>query len=564
MLLLIGFAFLAGIVTVLSPCILPVLPVVLSGSVGGGKARPWGIITGFVASFTAFTLTLAALVQALGLSADVLRWIAAGLVIVFGLVMVVPPLKDAFQSLASRLTARGTAVGKPKAGFWSGVVLGLSLGLVWTPCVGPIMASVISLALTQSLDAGSFAITFAYALGTAIPLFVIMQGGRALLNRFPFFTKHSGGIQKIFGVLMLVTGAALLFGWDRQFQTSLLQAFPQYGQGLTSWEDQDFIRREIEKRDVQGSETPTAANPGEQYSIEGGQSWINSEPLAMESLKGKVVLVDFWTYSCINCLRTIPYLKSWDEAYRDKGLVIIGVHSPEFAFEKELANVQNAVKDLGIRYPVVQDNDFTIWKRYANRFWPAHYFFDREGKLRYTHYGEGRYKESEILIQALLGEKGPLTAEQVPATKPELRPGTPETYLGYRRAAAFSSPEKVVRDASAEYSFPAALELHRWALSGPWTHEGEAVKSEGPAKLRLRFQARRIYLVIQPPPGMAPPEVRLRVDGKPTLTPDAPDGLLKLGGDRLYQLFDGSSPTEGVLEVEVGGAGVRLFAFTFG
>ncbi|NNM66939.1 MAG: cytochrome c biogenesis protein CcdA [Spirochaetales bacterium] len=257
MFVLIVFAFLAGVVTILSPCVLPILPVILSGSIGAGKLRPWGIIVGFIVSFTVFTLTLSAIVQAFHVSADVLRWVAAGLIFVFGVVMVVPQLKDLFLMAATRLTSRATQTPRKKTGgFWSGVVLGFSLGLVWTPCVGPIMASVITLALSQTVDLGAVLITLSYTTGTSLPLLLIVLGGRGLLNRFPSLTKNTGKIQRVFGVLMILTAVALFTGADRMIQTWLLETFPQYGSGLTSLEHQKAVQNALEARDKALGVTP--------------------------------------------------------------------------------------------------------------------------------------------------------------------------------------------------------------------------------------------------------------------------------------------------------------------
>ncbi|MBN2736376.1 MAG: sulfite exporter TauE/SafE family protein [Spirochaetales bacterium] len=320
MLVLIFFAFLAGIVTVLSPCILPVLPVVLSGSVGEGKSRPWGIITGFIISFSFFTLTLSTIVQWLGVSPDVLRWVAAVVVLIFGLIMVVPPLKMLFSQFVSRMLAKRKTSAKKDArqGFGSGLTLGISLGLVWTPCVGPIMASVITLSLTANVDFGSVIITIAYSLGTAIPLFLIMQGGRGLLKRFPFFTRHSEKIQKIFGILMIVTAITLVTGLDRRFQSFVLDIFPGYGQGLTAIENNQAVQEELKNLGESDKKNDGETDDLSYDSLSLGGNWFNSPELDPEDLKGKVVLIDFWTYSCINCIRTLPYLKAWDEKYRDK------------------------------------------------------------------------------------------------------------------------------------------------------------------------------------------------------------------------------------------------------
>jgi len=556
MLLLIGFAFLAGIVTVLSPCILPVLPVVLSGGIGGGKARPWGVITGFTASFTVFTLTLSTLVQTLGLDPDLLRWVAAGLILLFGLVLVVPVLKDKFMAWTTALVSRSSAPvkpGKPAGGYWAGLVLGLGLGLVWTPCVGPIMASVISLALSQSVDASSIFITLAYTFGTAIPLFFIMIGGRTLLNKAPWFTKHSSGIQRGFGVLMVVTAVALFSGADRAFSTWLLTTFPSYGSGLTAIENQAPVKAELAKRSA------TLAAPGSGAAVPdpltlGQGAWINSAPLTLEGLKGKVVLVDFWTYSCVNCVRTIPYLRAWYEKYKDKGLVIVGVHSPEFAFERSEANVRRASAEFKVSWPVVQDNAFGIWNAYQNQYWPAHYLYDRTGKLLETHFGEGNYAETEAAIAQALGTTVAVTPviDAVPVAE---GPKTPETYLGYGRGQRFSSPEPVKADTPASYSLPAALTADHWGFQGSWTIGKEASRGSLGSSLELRYQGSRVYIVMSPG-GTTATKVKVSVDGValPGLTVDA---------DRMYQPVDLPAKMGGLLRLEFEGP-IQVYAFTFG
>ncbi len=549
MLLLIGFAFLAGVVTVLSPCILPVLPVVLSGGISGGKSRPWGVITGFIASFTVFTLTLSSLVQALGLNPDLLRWISAGLIAVFGIVLVVPAFKDAFLAWTTRLVTRNTSVkpGKPKGGYWSGLVLGLGLGVVWTPCVGPIMASVITLALSSSVDSASVFITLAYTLGTAIPLFLIMNGGRALLQRVPWLTKHSSGIQRGFGVLMLATAIALFTGADRLFSSWILQVFPNYGSGLTAIENQDSVKAELTKR------TPVSAVSSADPLTLGQGVWINSDPLTLAGLKGKVVLVDFWTYSCVNCVRTLPYLRDWYSKYQDKGLVIVGVHSPEFAFERSEANVRQATKDLKVTWPVVQDNAFGIWNAYQNQYWPAHYLYDRDGKLIETHFGEGSYAETEAAIAKALGTT--VAASKVDAIAIADGTKTPETYLGYGRGERFASPETVKTDAALAYSVPSALPADKWALGGTWTVT-KAYSQTQKGSLELQYQGARVYLVMGPVEGQANPVVKVKVDGK--ALPD-----VKVDGERMFQVVDMPGQTGGHLKLDFNGS-VRVYAFTFG
>jgi cytochrome c biogenesis protein CcdA/thiol-disulfide isomerase/thioredoxin len=555
MLLLIGFAFLAGIVTVLSPCILPVLPVVLSGGIGGGKARPWGVITGFTASFTVFTLTLSTLVQWLGLDPDVLRWAAAGLILVFGVVLVVPALKDRFMAWTTALVTRSSSVrpGKPVGGFWSGLVLGLGLGLVWTPCVGPIMASVISLALSQTVDASSVFITLAYTLGTSIPLFLIMAGGRSLLNRVPWFTKHASAIQRGFGALMIVAAVALFSGGDRAFSNWLLATFPQYGSGLTAIENQSAVQAELDKRAKALAPAPTDASRAADLLTLGQGAWINSEPLTLAGLKGKVVLVDFWTYSCVNCVRTLPYLRDWYQKYAKDGLVIVGVHSPEFAFERSEANVRRAAAELKVTWPVVQDNAFGIWNAYQNQYWPAHYLYDRTGKLIETHAGEGNYAETEAAIAKALGV--PVATGTVADAIPVVQgPQTPETYLGYGRGTRFDSPEEVKPDQEEVYSFPNTLANDYWALKGPWTITKEGSQGGAGTALNLHYQGARVYLVMRP--VGKPVQVKVTVDGRP-------QPPVTVDGDRMYTPVNLPEQTGGLVHLEFDGP-IVVYAFTFG
>lgn len=587
MVLLIAFSFLAGIVTVLSPCILPVLPVVLSGSVGGGKARPLGIIAGFVLSFSIFTLTLSAIVEALNVPPDTLRSIAATTILVFGVFMVVPSLKERFSAVATALISRRQTVGglKPvQRGFWSGLTLGVGLGVVWTPCVGPIMASVISLALSRSVDAGSVIITLAYAAGTSVPLFLIMQGGRKLLDRFSFLSRNTDKIQKGFGVLMVVSALALFSGADRKFQALLLDAFPGYGAGLTAIEDNEAVRGALDSLgdtpelsiagtvDAAGKEMPDPLTLGSGV-------WLNSPPLTLEGLKGKVVLVDFWTYSCVNCIRTLPYLRAWHDAYAKAGFVIVGVHSPEFAFEKSEANLRKAMTELGVVWPVVQDNEFGIWRAYSNRYWPAHYLYDREGKLVSTHFGEGAYEETERLIRGLLAEgggarttgefadlSGALASARISGSLPVAEKRSPETYLGYGRGARFASPEAPARDLSAAYNVPATLEDDRWAFGGKWTIEKERSVGEAGSSLSFHFNAAKVYLVINPMSGEesgSAVKATVTVDGRRVSGGDVREGVLSLDGDRLYTLLDLKEPSSGTINITFDGR-AAVYAFTFG
>src|SRR3990167_7742555 len=417
MMLLIAFAFLAGVITILSPCILPILPIVLSSTIGGkeiGKSRPIGVVIGFVLSFTFFTLFLSTIVRFSGISADALRLVSVLVIAGFGASLLIPQFQVLLERLFSKL-AGFIPSNQNRTGFGGGLLIGFSVGLLWTPCVGPILASVISLAITGTVTFDAFLITLAYSLGTAIPMFLIMLGGQNALRRVPWLLSNTARIQKLFGVLMILVAIGIYFNVDRRFQTYILNAFPKYGIGLTKFEDNELIRNQLDKK--AGTEVkkedmgkplfdliePKGVKAPE---IIPGGVWFNSEPLTLEKLRGKVVIIDFWTYSCINCQRTLPYLRDWNKKYKDKGLVIIGVHAPEFEFEKSEKNVADAIKDFKLTYPIVQDNEFETWRAYNNRYWPAKYFIDKEGYIRYSHFGEGAYDESEKVIQELLKETG--------------------------------------------------------------------------------------------------------------------------------------------------------------
>lgn len=534
----------AGLVTVLSPCILPLLPIVLSSGVSGGKKKPLGVMTGFVLSFSFFTLFLAQIVQLTGLSADWLRNLAALVIFLFGLVLVIPKLNQWWEMLASRLANRGASSQVQGDGFVSGILVGVSLGLVWAPCVGPILASVITLAATGQVSFSSVPIVLAYSLGTALPMLYIIKGSRKLLQ----LTDKTKLIQVVFGWLMVLTAMAIYFGWDRSFQAFVLDKFPNYGVGLTKLEDNQKVQEELKK--LETSKEKAMSSFGKAPGFEGGGEWINSETLSLEELEGKVVLVDFWTYSCVNCIRTLPYLKAWDEKYKDKGLMIVGVHSPEFEFEKDLDNVKEAVKSFEIKYPVVLDNDFLIWRAYSNRYWPAKYLIDKQGKIRYTHFGEGKYQETEAMIQELLEETGELTV--LPEHEHETQ--TPETYLGYWRIAGFVSPEGVNKNQLVEYSKPNRLGLNKWAFEGKVEILEKHSQPTKGSKLFIRFLAKEVNLVMKPKRKVA--EALVRFDDQET--------KVVVDEGKLYNLISLDKAKDLIMEIEFLDDDMEVYAFTFG
>lgn len=573
MLILIVFAFLAGIVTLASPCILPVLPLILANSVTSGRRRPLGVVTGFVLSFSFFTLFLSSLVQRFQLPADALRALAIFTIMALGLVLWWPAAQLVWERLTSKLSQVVPQGKTPTDGWWAGVFTGISLGLVWTPCVGPILAAVISLALVGTITSATVAIIVAYAVGTALPMLAIMVGGRAGLQRVPWLLNHTQQIQRGFGLVMMVIGLTMALNLDRQFQTWLLQTFPGYGTGLTQVENVPVVQqaltslRQPEMLKNQG-DYPLAPD------FTGGTQWLNSEPLSLTgNLKGKVVLVDFWTYSCINCIRTLPYLKQWYQAYKDQGFVIVGVHSPEFAFEKVTKNVQQAMKDFEIAYPVVQDNDFAIWTAYENRYWPAHYLIDAQGRIRYTTFGEGDYPETEAAIQALLMEAGqpPMAPVALTQTAPRVERLSPETYLGSARMELFD-PAGSLGNGTQSFNLKANPTQDAFSLGGTWTVTDENVISGAEATLSYRFQAQHVYLVLGSGTEGQSSQVKVWLDGQDLSAPglqagaggDVGNGVVTVTEHRLYELINLPKNGSHVLKLEFLTPGTQAFAFTFG
>ncbi len=573
MIFLIFFAFLAGIVTILSPCILPILPIVLSGSIGGGKKKPLGIITGFILSFTFFTLTLATIVKLTNLSADVLRNFSVIIILTFGLSLLIPNFQVLMEKIFSRLANFTPTNQNPNAGFWSGILIGLSLGLIWTPCVGPIIASVITLAATSEVNLGAVIITLAYSVGTAIPMFIIMISGRALFNKVPWLLTKSEIIQKIFGIIMILTALGIFFNLDRKFQVFVLDTFPQYGANLTKFEDNQTVKNQLKNISSSENQLNIIGQPIDSASIPApeiipGGKWLNSDPLTLQSLRGKVVLIDFWTYTCINCIRTLPYLKDWYEKYQEKGLVIIGVHTPEFEFEKDASNVEKAIKDFGIKYPVAQDNDYATWKAYSNRFWPAKYFIDKNGQIRSAHFGEGGYDESEKLIQQLLKESGADVSDtKINNPKYDISSATPETYLGYLRIKGFTSPEGIIKDKLAYYTTPENLSKNSFAYSDKWLIGQERSAPVKNSTLSFNFDSEEVFLVMRPKEkqtGKAKVYLDGKLIGSDNAGEDVRDGVVTVDADRLYKLI--KLPTAGshILKLEFLDSNLELYAFTFG
>jgi len=545
MLLLLGVAFVAGIVTAVSPCVLPVLPIVLAGGATGGKRRPYAIVAGLVASFTVFTLTAAALLSTLGLPDDLLRNLAIAVVIVVGLSLLWTPLGELLSRPFQRLSRR-------HPGDVGGFVLGISLGLIFTPCAGPVIGAVATVAATRDLGIEAVLITLAYGLGAGVVLLGVAIGAQRGMNLAPV-RAHAPLVRRALGVGVLAVAVLMIYGVDRDLRTRV----PEYTKTLQALEESAAARTQLE--DLVG--TPGLAREerlddyGRAPEFTAIEEWINSRPLTMAALRGKVVLLDFWTYSCINCLRTLPHIRAWYDEYRDDGLVIVGVHTPEFAFEREEDNVRRAVRDQRIEYPVALDNEYGTWQAFQNRYWPAKYFVDRRGRLRYVHFGEGDYEESERVIRTLLAEgaSGPLVSDEIEDETPSGEQ-TPETYLGYQRLDRFVG-SRLAPDREAEYSIPELVPLHGVAYGGRWTVEGERIVAGEDAQLRLRFHGRNVFLVLGTEGDWKTVEVKL--DGQPV-------GTVQVTQDDLYTLARiPGEKRDHVLDLAFA-PGTEAYAFTFG
>lgn len=565
-------AYLGGVLTIFSPCVLPVLPFIFARSDRSFHRSGLPILLGMAATFTVLA-SLAAVGGAWLIALNQYgRYAAMLLLLLLGLALIFPALSDRlmhpFVAFGGRLQQRADRQASVKGS----LLLGVAVGFLWAPCAGPILGLVLAGAALNGANLYSALLLLVFAAGAATSLAVaLLAGGRV----FSLMKRGLGAeewLRRGLGVAVLVGVAAIALGWDTRFLSRVTFL-------NTANTEQKLIAQLARPAAVHQSGTPAEASLPLITSFDGATRWFNSPPLTSESLRGKVVLVDFWTYSCINCLRTLPYLKAWDEKYRNQGLVIIGVHTPEFAFEKDQHNVGQAIRDLGIKYPVAMDNQYAIWNAYNNQYWPAHYLIDAQGHIRDQHFGEGAYDETERMIQTLLKEahQGTLTMSEglvqvagsgaTAAAMDTKR--SPETYVGYARQQNLVSPEAVKRDVAAHYSTPHVLKPDQWALSGKWrvSAEAAAVEASGGA-ISYRFQGRDLHLVLGTLHGK-PVRFRVTLDGGAPGADHGSDidaqGNGVIREQRLYQLIRQSGKIEGhTFRIEFLDAGAEAFAFTFG
>ena len=561
-------AYLGGVLTIVSPCILPVLPFVFARTGQPFLRSGLPLLAGMAVTF-ALVATLAAVGGGWVVQVNQYgRWLALLCVALFGLTLLLPQLSERLTrplvAAGSRLSEAAGADARPRAG--ASFLIGVATGLLWAPCAGPILGLLLTGAALQGANIGTTLLLLAYAAGAATSLaLALLVGGKV----FGLMKKSLGAgewLRRGLGALMLVGVAAIALGLDTGVLSRLSTA-------STGGLEQGLVDRLSAKPPAQGGAMMMAANhnsdslpiEGALPPLDGAVQWLNSPPLSAEALKGKVVLVDFWTYSCINCLRTLPYVKAWAEKYRDQGLVVMGVHAPEFAFERDVANVTQAMKDLGITYPVAIDNNYKIWRAFNNQYWPAHYFADANGQIRYHHFGEGDYAESERVIQQLLREAGAQNVAggliDVDAKGVQQAPDlntvqSPETYLGAQRAENFvkSGP----------------LALNNWTLEGEWNMGGQQVTLEqAGGRIVYRFHARDLHLVLAPGADGKPVRFKVTVDGEAPGdahgTDVAPDGTGTVTEQRLYQLVRQPGEVQDrTFSIEFLDPNVAAYAFTFG
>lgn len=589
------FALIAGAGTAVTPCVLPVVPALLSASAIGGRRRPIGIVLGLAATFTIAIVALAQLVKGVGLASGAARTLAIIVLIAFGLVLLVPELAARIQAPLSRLARFGPR--SRGSGFWSGVGVGGALGFVCAPCAGPILAAVTSVSASGGASARVVAVALAYALGLSAVMLLYGLGGRAVLGRV---RRHARGnvVERGLGIVLLLTAVVMTFNLDVRFEEALardtslpavlvdptraLENSSAVQNRLASLRPASrFAARQSEASAVPmpaaagvgipGVRTPALPRLGAAPEFTQTQRWFNTpggRPLRLSELRGHVVLVDFWTYTCINCIRTLPFLKGLYATYHRYGLDIVGVETPEFTFEQEAANVQQAIASDGLRYPVVQDNRYGTWNAYQNQYWPAEYLIDSSGQVRHTQFGEGNYRPDEAAVRELLYEAG---AHQLPppmsahAMLPSSRLGTPETYLDPARAQGFAQP---LRPGTHFYAGILDPPVNRFGLHGTWTVGSQsATPAAGGASISGGFQAQHVYLVMTSA-GNRPRTVRVLLGGRPVPARYAgadvrPGGYVTVRGQRLYALLSLPAAARGAFTVEVP-RGVSAYDFTFG
>ena len=570
-------AFVGGVLTILSPCILPVLPFVFARADQPFRRSGLPLLVGMALTFSAVAIAAAFGGHWVVRLNQGGRYVAMLVFLVLGVSLLFPSIAEALTRPLVRAGSRLQGGPSVESGIGKSFVLGISTGLLWAPCAGPILGLILTGAAIQGPGARSSFLLLSFALGAATSLGVALFAGNKVFSALKRSLSFEVWIRRGLGVAVIMGVVAIALGWD----TNLLTKFSFVNTAKAEEHLIGALRpaKPAAVLAASDSEHPALDDEGPLPDLSGAVTWLNSPPLSSKSLKGKVVLVDFWTYSCINCLRALPYVEGWAAKYKDAGLVVIGVHTPEFAFEKERANVEKAVRDLKVNYPVAIDSDYRIWQAFNNEYWPAHYFIDGKGRIRYHHFGEGEYADSERVIQELLKENGAQLSSSAPISVAgagaEAAPDganvrSPETYIGYHRAEHFASTEPIARDSRRAYTPQPRLSLNQWALGGSWNASAEsAVLQASPGKIVFRFHARDLHLVLGTTKEGKPVRFTVKLDGTPPGEDHGADadssGTGTVQGHRLYQLIRQKGPVEDrTFEIEFLDPGVQAFAFTFG
>ena len=586
--LLLLLAYLGGVLTLLSPCILPVLPFVFARADRPFLRSTLPLLLGMALTFTVVASLAAVGSQWVAKANQVGRWVALVLMAVFAIALLWPTLADhllaPFQRIGARLSARADAADAAgRGGAWTSLLIGIATGLLWAPCAGPILGLVLTGAALNGASVGTSSLLLAYALGAVTALALAVWVGGRVFRALQARLGLGNVVRRVLGVAALLAVVAIGLGWDTGLLTRLSAvSTARIEQGLLDAVPGTQPAAPPMMMMAAGQAGAPLPVEGTLPTLDGATGWLNSPPLSREQLHGKVVLIDFWTYSCINCLRAMPFVHEWAQRYRDHGLVVIGVHTPEFAFERDPRNVMKAVQQLKVEYPVALDNQYAIWRAFNNRYWPAHYFVDAQGNIRGHQFGEGNYAHSEQVIRRLLVEAGqtelpppadPAAADlQGVATQADMgNLRSPETYLGHARAEQFASPGGQRADAAFGYTLPSTLALNQWGLSGQWRVNDEAAQlQQAGGRIAFQFHARDLHLVLAPGEDGKPVRFRVLLDGKPLPAADAgadvaADGTGTVNEHRLYQLIR-QRGTIGPhrFEIEFLDAGVQAYAFTFG
>ena len=556
-------SFLAGILTVLAPCALPLLPVIIGGGVGGSKWRPYSITFSLATSLIFFTVLLKLTSLLINIDPNYIKYFSGLIIIILGLISIFPSIWDKITIRFGFSKKSDTLLesANQKKGVLGDILTGFALGPVFSSC-SPTYALALATVLQGKIIDGAINMFF-YILGLVLIFLLISIFGRNLTKRLKFIVDPQGVFKKVLGVIFVIVGLTIATGFDKKIEIFVANNVFN----ITSVE-QKLLNQTTAKNSTTKLIDPAIAKSAPE--ITGINDWINSKPLNMEQLKGKVVLVDFWTYSCINCQRTFPYLKDWYNKYKDDKFVIVGLHAPEFAFEKKLDNVQKAVTEFGLQYPVGLDNEFSTWNNFNNNSWPAKYLIDKDGKIRYTHFGEGDYDNTEKAIQDLIKENGivPKTSA-VTKIEPATNSGqiTPETYLGWSRSDNFANKPEIEFNQTKKYIAKNNLEKGQWTVDGDWIINNENIVSNGDnSKLTLNFGAKEIFIVAGNDQGQG--ELSLKLNSKildqTNAGKDVNNSKVVVNGDRLYKLIKLPSNTQNqTLEIQAS-KGTRLNVFTFG